>query len=213
MVMSNRRYSYYPGFFTTDSISSSKDIILSAGSGMTVDERWEHETKWLVEKIKFGNERDLVIDYGCGIGRLAKEIKNPVLGVDISPSMIEQSISYVNKSTFSCITPEMLTILSKNGLKVSGAYAVWSLQHVLNVVEVIETLMRVIKPGGLFWLMDLLVRRVPCSEIIDDTFTYLDDGIKITGLIDKWCDLETIENMLLYPDQPSLTLRMYRRRS
>ena len=57
---------------------------------------------------------DVVLDYGCGIGRMAKELilrhNCRVIGVDISPNMRALSVQYVNSDNFFACPPAMLGV-------------------------------------------------------------------------------------------------------
>lgn len=201
---------YRPDFFHRKNVDDAKEVILSAGGGMTTDERWERETDWLMERINFGSEHDLVIDYGCGIGRLAKRLKNPVIGVDISQSMRVHADIYVDRVAFGAITPQLLKIMHVNGLCVDGVVSAWALQHVLDVAETIDLLMCMLKPGGVFWLLDLHERHIPCVDAVDGEFLMVDDNMRIAPLIERWCRLDETHVMDIY-DQPPDELRKYRR--
>ncbi len=214
---------YAPEFFFRESIATAKEVILTPGDELNTDERWEKETKWLMEQIKFNDDIGLVIDFGCGIGRLSKEIKNPVLGVDISQSMRVHSEIYVKKLEFSCVRPETLQILSANGLRADGVVSAWALQHVLYVIETIHLLMEILKPRGVFWLLDTLQRHVPCrwpSDYLDSKpsdyskFVMFDDEVNILKVIEEWCDLEEEYPIPINLAQRADTkLRKYRRKA
>ena len=102
--MSNKNVTYNPKVFDVSNIQDAKNIILTPEAGMKTDERWEKETKYLSldisEFFKDFNKDKIIIDYGCGIGRLSKELIEKfdckVLGVDISSSMRELAVNYVD---------------------------------------------------------------------------------------------------------------------
>lgn len=212
---------YDPAYFFCNNLNDAKKVILTPCGGLNVDERWKLETEWLIEHIKFDNDEELVIDYGCGIGRLAKEIKNPVLGVDFSPSMRVHAEAYVGKDSFSVITPEMLQVLFNNGLRISNVLSIWAFQHIINIEEVIDMLMKAMKPGGTLWLVDMIKRNIPCfiddspKPTYDSKFTQVyvcDDEKEILPMIDKWCDIESAELMPIYTSDVRTELIKYRRR-
>ncbi len=106
MTQSNIKYN--PNIFDKKNLDEAKRIILTNEKDITSQQRWENETPYLIEsisnKIKIDNN-SLIVDFGCGIGRLSKELINKygckVIGVDISSSMREHARSYVNSSNFS----------------------------------------------------------------------------------------------------------------
>jgi 2-polyprenyl-3-methyl-5-hydroxy-6-metoxy-1,4-benzoquinol methylase len=96
----------------------------------------------------------LVLDYGCGIGRLSKapiaRHGCNVVGVDISPSMRSMAVGYVDSERFSAWSREELD--EKLGVGVAFDLAIWVrvLQHYPSVQEDVAR----IGPG----------RRVVCGE-------------------------------------------------
>ena len=64
----------------------------------------------------------LVIDFGCGVGRLAKEINQPVIGVDNSRSMRKMAQIYVKKETFRAIDSNQLEQEVNKGLRAQNNY-------------------------------------------------------------------------------------------
>jgi SAM-dependent methyltransferase len=90
----------------------------------------------------------VVLDYGCGIGRVAKELIARhgchVIGVDISPGMRALSVEYVDSDGFFACSPASLMLLISGGLRVDIAVSIWVLQHCLRPAEDIELLRRAI---------------------------------------------------------------------
>lgn len=197
-------------YFTVRSIAEAKRTILGPYDGLDVNQRWDVETKWLMDRIKFNTDDELIVDYGCGIGRLSKEIKNPIIGVDFSQTMRIHAEIYVDKDTFCVINPMMFKVLVDDGLRISGAISIWAFQHILYVEKHIECLMTAIKPGGIFWLLDDIKRWIPCT--VDGKPRDYDDEVEILPLIEQWCELETAEPLSFYNPERKLMLRKYRRK-
>ena len=83
---------YQPQIFEVNDLEAVMQIILTPERGITTRERWEYETPYLVDEI--GRARDLdgnscVLDYGCGIGRIAK-------------GLIERMITQGFRATHAC---------------------------------------------------------------------------------------------------------------
>ena len=80
-----------------------------------------------------------ILDYGCGIGRLAKELilrtGCHVIGVDISRSMRALSQIYCESDSFFSCSKKTLKALTGQGLHVNQAFSVWVLQHTENPKE------------------------------------------------------------------------------
>jgi SAM-dependent methyltransferase len=206
---------YAPNIFDCPDIDKAKGIILGACGDLTPERRWEVETKWLMERIQFEHE-GLIVDYGCGIGRVARELRNPVLGVDFSDSMRRQALDYVAKpTTFCAASPEMFVSMVASGLQVSGVLTLWVLEHVLNVEPVVDLLMRALRPGGLLWSLDLNKRDVPYQTEGYTDFITLDDGIKLVPMIQQFCSLEEEIDVDVWSECPwhnAGTLRKFRRK-
>jgi len=127
---------YNPNVFAVANLAQAKAIILTDEDGVDSDTRWQAETPYLADLI--GQEiapqpGQLVIDYGCGIGRLAKEMIARfdcfVLGVDISAHMRSLAAAYVESDKFTVCAPAMLDDLAARGLRADAAISVWVLQH------------------------------------------------------------------------------------
>lgn len=129
---------YRPEIFEVSDLESAMQIILTQETGMTTQERWEYETPYLVDEISrtLGlDEKSCVLDYGCGVGRIARGLierhKCFVIGVDISTSMRQLAPEYVKSDRFSICAPAMLDRMVARGLRVTHAYACWVIQHCL----------------------------------------------------------------------------------
>lgn len=170
---------YAPQIFIQPTLDDAKQIILMPEQGLTTEQRWELETEWLRPKLKFGE--GLVIDYGCGVGRLSKVIEpNHVLGIDISHTMREQALTYVQKATFAVTHPFFLEEMVKAGLRANGAVAVWALQHCLDLKFDLKLLYEALLPGAKLYCVDQTLRRyIPASINEDKEFTWVNDGVSI----------------------------------
>lgn len=133
---------YDPGCFNVRNIAEAKSIILTPEESST-EERWEVETPYLGRLISTKLElatHHRVLDYGCGIGRLSKELIKlsgcSVIGVDSSVSMRALAHSYVVNDRFLACSPNALS----NVQDVHSAIAVWALQHIPGLEAVLATI-------------------------------------------------------------------------
>lgn len=126
---------YIPDFFECDTVDKAREIILTGNDTMSTEDRWREETTFLAEEM--GREfnitsSDLILDYGCGIGRVAKALIERygcrVMGLDISASMRKMALEYVNSQQFSVVSPQDFDLLVQGGLRVDHTYAIWVLQ-------------------------------------------------------------------------------------
>jgi SAM-dependent methyltransferase len=163
---------YNPNIFNTTSIDEAKKIILTKQSNIDTDERWEKETKFLTEDIsKFFSgfdENSIIIDFGCGIGRLSKELIKKfncrVIGIDISDSMRIMAKEYVNHSKFDVISPEEFRKKILNNFQVNGIISIWVLQHSFDPISEIKLLKSALKSNGLLYILNNKVSAVPTNQ-------------------------------------------------
>lgn len=158
---------YRPDVFEVETIDQAKRIILTA-EDTTTDERWRVETPYLADAIgEFldPGKDSVVIDYGCGIGRLSKELiqrhECTVLGVDISLSMRQLAPAYVGDARFAVAPRTAFKALIDKGMRADAAIAIWSLQHCVKPADDIALIRYALKPGGLLFVCNTFHSAVP----------------------------------------------------
>ncbi len=161
---------YDPNVFSVKNERQAKDIILTP-EGQSTDERWEKETPFLVADISqfiSPGKDTLIVDFGCGIGRVAREIIKQhgacVMGVDMSLSMQILGLQYVHDSRFSVVTPDLIRLMVKNGLTVDACFSIWVLQHCPNVEQEIFLIRSMLKPGGYFYILNNNMPAIPMDK-------------------------------------------------
>lgn len=192
---------YNKHIFDVEDFDHGLYMALSPAGDLSPKDRAEKETPVLINMIKELNYANsgYIIDYGCGTGRLAKEmvaLGYDVIGVDFSPSMRKLAIDYVDSPDhFLCVSPEMFDALISRGLKCSGAYMIWCLQHVEKPMEVIDRIAKALKPTNPLFICNASSQRfVPIkrekenpedssSAIIEDTFE--DDKIDVFLMLEQ----------------------------
>ena len=68
---------YNPGVFNVDTMDKAKQMSVIAGTAIPDKVRWGEEIKMLCTTMArelMLRRGDLILDYGCGVGRLAKEL-------------------------------------------------------------------------------------------------------------------------------------------
>lgn len=171
---------YIHDFFETNSLDGAKNLILTSNHSMTTEQRWETETPLvgdaIIRELQL-SQASVVLDYGCGIGRLAKylidKIGCRVIGVDISTSMRSMAIDYVGSPQFSVASFEEFDALIQGGLRVHHAYAVWVLQHSPEPNADIRRIRRALSDGGRFYFLNARGRCVPCD------IGWVNDGVNV----------------------------------
>jgi SAM-dependent methyltransferase len=177
---------YDPTIFDVKSEEQARFIILTPECGLTTNQRWESETPYLVDLILSNfeiNENSLVLDYGCGIGRISKELILKtgcrIVGVDISSGMRSFSATYVDNDKFLSCSPEMLRVLIYNSkLEFDYAISIWTLQHCYDPKEDIEHIEDSLALNGKLFIVNGINRIVPTKEN-----GWTDDGLDINELI------------------------------
>lgn len=169
--------SYDPGrYLNVANLGEAAEIILPAIEGMTTAQRWIEETSALFaileQHIAPGS---LVLDYGCGVGRLAKPLIEhlhcSVVGVDISQSMRALAVAYVGSGDFLTVAPEALATLDRT---FDAAIAVWTLQHVLDLPAAIRQIADALTDEGALVVINGVQRSVPVAGGL-----WLNDGLDV----------------------------------
>jgi len=172
---------YAPDAFNVDTMDKAKQLSLLAGTPIPEAVRWGDEVKLLCSTMArelMLRKGDLILDYGCGVGRLAKELCAlgcDVIGVEISPSMRRYAMEYVNApGHFVALAPEELALLVNKGLRCDHALAAWVLQHSPNVYADVLFIGKALKGlGGVFVADNRQMRLVPvqggqwCNDGVD----------------------------------------------
>jgi SAM-dependent methyltransferase len=181
---------YRPELFDVRTEQQAREIILSA-EGSTTDERWRTETPYicgLIAETMVLTDQSTVVDYGCGIGRVAKELIARhgcrVIGVDISAAMRTMAIDYVKSDRFVAIAPDMLDGLVAGGFTADAAIAVWVLQHCLTPGDDIGRIDAALKANGKLFVLNNIHRAIPTREQ-----AWSNDGIDIKATLDAHFDV------------------------
>jgi SAM-dependent methyltransferase len=186
---------YEPRVFDAPNIAQAKRIILTAeGSG--TEQRWAKETPYVAEMISRAlNLRPdtVLLDYGCGIGRLAKELiakyRCSIVGVDISASMRGFAATYVESDRFLACAPATLDTLVERGFACDAAITVWVLQHCQRPAEDVARIKRALKPSAPLFVVNNIHRAVPMLERklgpmgASMAGTWANDGIDVKALV------------------------------
>ena len=175
---------YDPRVFNVNDIAQAMAIIMTP-EGSTTADRWENETPYLADLIaeEFSITADsLLLDYGCGIGRMSHELIKRhncrIVGVDISPSMRALSVVYTRTDRFMSCSHEMLEGLVARGLRFDAALAIWVLQHCATPAQDMARIRAALKPGGDLYAVNGNVRSIPTTEM-----GWVNDGLDIRSML------------------------------
>jgi SAM-dependent methyltransferase len=165
--------------FDVDTIEQAKKIILTPIGDHSTESRWQNETEYLLsilDEFYYFDEYTIVLDYGCGIGRMAKALIQKydchVVGVDTSPAMRALAIEYVSSKKFTCCAPEDL---GPNFVDV--ALAIWVLQHCPDVERDIALIRKTLLPYAGLFVVNGHKRYLPTEN------GWVDDGKNIYDML------------------------------
>lgn len=176
---------YVKEVFDVATFEQAKHVVLTTDPSNP--DKFINETNFLLDKIKeqnLINEQSLVLDFGCGMGRVSKALVNNigcnVIGLDISDSMKLFAKIYVSTpSKFNTVA----TYTDPNSIDLCIAILV--LQHTENPIKEIENIVDVLKPNGHLVLLNENNRYVP-SDIDRNGFViWHDDNINIHAEVGK----------------------------
>ena len=181
---------YKPQVFDCQSLQAAKEIILTPENGVTTEKRWTEETRWLMQILgrHVTKSKGLVLDFGCGVGRMSKpliEEGHCVVGVDASATMRGFANQEAMGEQFAAISPAMLEQLISGGVQFDLALSVWVLQHCFDLAEDAGKIIRALKSGGGWLVVDMNHRAVPTDEgwVHDgnDVFAYLSQSLTLVA--------------------------------
>ena len=174
---------YRPEVFRAENLEHAKSIILTPEDS-TTQERWEKETPYLADEAVsyLGLSPDMVVlDYGCGVGRMAKALIErsgcTVIGVDISQQMRELAPAYVEDDRFTICARPALEAMIFNGLRVDAAIAVWILQHCPDVESEIDVIKSSLMPSAPLFVCNNL------QAVIPTDLGWIDTGFEVKSLL------------------------------
>jgi len=186
--MSLTAANYSSHIFNVKTLDQAKGVILTQASELTTEQRWQLETPYLEDLILSNVDIDaksLVLDFGCGVGRISKELiistNCRCVGVDTSISMLGLGLAYVGSGRYLACAPDMLEFLN---LKFDVALSIWALQHVRDLEGEIDRILGSLKPGGKLFLVNMEKRALPTEEC------WVDDGQDIRKILGERCVLK-----------------------
>ena len=173
-----------PAVFEPRDMQTAKSIILTAAPDITTEERWEIETRNTLaelERLFRLDASSVVLDYGCGAGRMAKALVDAhscqVIGVDTSRAMRELAVSHVGSDRFVACDPGTLDKRIAAGLKTSHACCLWVLQHCAAPEEDIARIDAALDRDGELFVLNSRYRWLPTET------GWRSDGVSVEALL------------------------------
>ncbi len=182
-VTALKQVTYDPSIFMDiATVDDAVRVILTPEDGMTSAHRWKAEAPYLMTLLKkhiFNGAT--VLDYGCGIGRMAKPMIEDhccdVIGVDISANMRALATSCLGGENFIAVHPRMLDVYFSPGFA-DAAIAVWTLQHCFDPRQDIANIHRSIEQDDPLIVVNNVRRVVPVGD-----GRWADDQIDVDAII------------------------------
>lgn len=181
-----KEYTFNPDFFIPRDLDHAKHIILTPEDS-DVDERWQLETEFTLKIIELFlplDSNSIVLDWGCGIGRLSKVLIEKynckVVGIDLQPKMLEYAKSYVNSDLFE--TLEYKDIFNKLPReRFNAVIASWVFQHSDKTQYEIPLIYRSLKEHGQMFILECEKKAIP-----NQVGGYFDDNISTKQQLSKY---------------------------
>lgn len=197
---------YLEEVFYPATLDAAKDVALSPDA--QDPGKFARETAWTVSFLAsqgLVTQESRVLDFGCGMGRVARELIErvgcKVDGVDTSASMRRFATEYVQSPLFEVRT-------EPREAAYDTALALLVLQHVRFPDIEVERLQGALVPGGRLVLLNEERRVVPTRVDADGFVQWRDDGVSIEGLMGRYF---TLEGRYAYCDTGETPLTVWRR--
>jgi|694.fasta_scaffold03268_6 2-polyprenyl-3-methyl-5-hydroxy-6-metoxy-1,4-benzoquinol methylase len=182
---------YYKKAFDVEYLEQAKHVVLTGNDNNK--EKFQQETDFLISLIEQHIKIDsnsLVLDFGCGMGRISKELIRKfdceVYGQDISDTMLQFALIYtstVNVKKFHAVKHYN----RENSIDV--ALSILVLQHTEDPKKELDRIYKVLKPNGDFILVNENKRFIPVGVDSDRYVIWHDDGFDIKGHADSLFNL------------------------
>lgn len=158
------------------------DLDFNDGEIQTTQNRWCDDTRHTIDfinnKFTFDNNTS-VLDYGCGTGRISKELiiqhNCNIIGVDTSASMIPIANQFVNSPKFLALSPYEYKAL---GHTFNLIICLWVIQHCEDPNELIDLILAGMNFNTKLIVFNEIRRHVPTNE-----FGFANDGIDVYRLL------------------------------
>ena len=184
-------------YFSNPNFVDARGTVVGDINTVSVDERWEHETALFADALlkHLPQGPCAILDYGCGIGRVSKELlrRHPqctIVGVDNSEVQLLHARSYIQDSRFTAALPNQIEGTF------DFAFSLYVLQHVraLHLRQALQIIHAHLAPGSLFiqgCSTHRMAVRNDAPRFLDDAFLGVNVFEEIELLFDPLGDLFT----------------------
>lgn len=118
--------------------------------------RLERAVANAVQEIKSNSKNKLALDYGCGSGNLTKfllKLNLTTVSADVSINflkVLKANLSQSNEINVLLVDGLDLTAIKDNKFEFVAVYSI--LHHIPDYLRIVEEFVRVLKPGGVFYI-------------------------------------------------------------
>lgn len=167
--------------FEVRDLDQAKDVVLSPDPSRP--DKFITETQDLILQIDDLvdiNDRTRVLDVGCGMGRVARQLilryGCVVTGLDISSTMLYHAVQYMRDLPVKKFIP---TQQYPGADSQDLVLAIFCLQHAENPSQDIDRIQQVLRPGGQLILVNAWTRFVPSGVDSQGFVVWTDDGFDV----------------------------------
>lgn len=185
---------YNKDFFKPKDVDDAKRIILTE-EGCSTEWRWDVETRWSLQMLDTFwdlNEDSVVLDWGCGIGRMSKAMIDNfgcrVVGVDLQREMLEHAIKYVDNDKFSCLPYDNI-FFNMPVDHFTHAIGIWVFQHSPFVQFELPLIYKALKGDGKLFVVENVSKAIP-TNAENGKMHFFDDGVATKPILDLNFNLE-----------------------
>lgn len=188
-------------YFKNPNFREAQGTVVGHINSLSIEERWEEETRLFGDALMRHIPQGAcsVLDYGCGIGRVSKELlkRDPqctILGVDNSDVQLAHASSYISDPRFRSALPEQV-----EG-EFDFAFSLFVIQHVraVHLRQALQIIHAHLKPGALFahcCSVRRMAVRNDAPRFFDDRFLGVNMPAEIELLFEPLGDLFSPDEM------------------
>lgn len=203
---------YFFSAFDVHSLEQAKSVVLSPDSNQPF--KFQEETDFLVNWVGHNlrvNQHTRVLDYGCGMGRVSRALierfQCPVIGLDISQTMLMYAMIYINQIGKHDLFHATTQYHSADSVDL--VLAILSLQHAKDPRAEIDNIVNVLRPQGRLVLVNAKQRFVPAGVDAHGFVIWHDDGFDVSA----YCECVMSKTQVDHYHNPEYNIIVYEKYS
>lgn len=188
-------------YFKNPDFVQARGTVVGEINSLSVDDRWVHETKLFADALQrhMPTGPCTVLDFGCGIGRMSKELLDrrddcSIVGCDNSDVQLQHATSYIQNPRFTGVLPHMV-----EG-QFDFAFSLYVIQHVkaIHLRQALQIIHANLTPGAIFvhcCSERRMAVRTDAPRFFDDSFLGVNISSEVELLFEPMCDLFTPQEL------------------